>query len=342
MIIRTKDFQIPKKIEVNNATLTTTYGEFYAEPFERGFGVTIGNSLRRVLLSSIVGFAITSIKIDSVLHEFSSIPGVKEDVTDIILTLKSLRLKMYTEKPKTLYIQKKGPGIALGRDIIHDADVEILTPDLVIATIEKDAKLDMEMTVKLGRGYITSERNKEEGLPIGVIPIDSIFSPIQRVNVRVENARVGRQTDYDRLIIEVWTDGSIKPDEAVYNAARILKDHLNIFTDGDTEEDEEETDDVVIPVGIVVDTEEKKSEVAKNLFRSVEELELSVRSANCLKNANIYTIADLVKKSENDMLETKNFGRKSLNEIKAMLIGMGLSFGMDVDGIIKNDEGQKI
>ena len=342
MIIRTKDFQIPKKIEVNNATLTTTYGEFYAEPFERGFGVTIGNSLRRVLLSSIVGFAITSIKIDSVLHEFSSIPGVKEDVTDIILTLKSLRLKMYTEKPKTLYIQKKGPGIALGRDIIHDADVEILTPDLVIATIEKDAKLDMEMTVKLGRGYITSERNKEEGLPIGVIPIDSIFSPIQRVNVRVENARVGRQTDYDRLILEVWTDGSIKPDEAVNHAARILKDHLNIFTDGDTEEDEEETDDVVMPVGIVVDTEEKKSEVAKNLFRSVEELELSVRSANCLKNANIYTIADLVKKSENDMLETKNFGRKSLNEIKAMLIGMGLSFGMDVDGIIKNDEGQKI
>ncbi|MEK6560866.1 MAG: DNA-directed RNA polymerase subunit alpha [Nitrospirota bacterium] len=342
MIIRTKDFQIPKKIEVNNATLTTTYGEFYAEPFERGFGVTIGNSLRRVLLSSIVGFAITSIKIDSVLHEFSSIPGVKEDVTDIILTLKCLRLKMYTEKPKTLYIQKKGPGVALGRDIIHDADVEILTPDLVIATIEKDAKLDMEMTVKLGRGYITSERNKEEGLPIGVIPIDSIFSPIQRVNVRVENARVGRQTDYDRLILEVWTDGSIKPDEAVNHAARILKDHLNIFTDGDTEEDEEETDDVIIPVGIVVDTEEKKSEVAKNLFRSVEELELSVRSANCLKNANIYTIADLVKRSENDMLETKNFGRKSLNEIKAMLIGMGLSFGMDVDGIIKNDEGQKI
>ncbi len=342
MIIRTKDFQIPKKIEVNNATLTTTYGEFYAEPFERGFGVTIGNSLRRVLLSSIVGFAITSIKIDSVLHEFSSIPGVKEDVTDIILTLKSLRLKMYTEKPKTLYLQKKGPCVALGGDIIHDADVEILTPDLVIATIEKDAKLDMEMTVKLGRGYITSERNKEEGLPIGVIPIDSIFSPIQRVNVRVENARVGRQTDYDRLILEVWTDGSIKPDEAVNHAARILKDHLNIFTDGDTEEDEEEIDDVIMPVGIVVDTEEKKSEVAKNLFRSVEELELSVRSANCLKNANIYTIADLVKKSENDMLETKNFGRKSLNEIKAMLIGMGLSFGMDVDGIIKNDEGQKI
>ncbi len=346
MIIRTKDFQIPKKLEVNSATLTPTYGEFYAEPFERGFGVTIGNSLRRVLLSSIVGAAITSVKIDTVLHEFSTIPGVKEDVTDIMLTLKSLRIKMYTEKPKTLYIQKKGPGKALGRDIIHDADIEILTPDLVIATIEKDAKLDMEMTVKIGRGYITSERNKEEGLPIGVMPIDSIFSPIERVNVRIENARVGRQTDYDRLILEVWTDGSIKPDDAVSNAARILKDHLNIFAEGDTEEDddeeEEETNVVTIPEGVAGDSEAKKSEIAKNLFRSVEELELSVRSANCLKNANIYTIADLVRRSENEMLETKNFGRKSLNEIKAMLITMGLSFGLDVDSIIKNDEGQKI
>lgn len=344
MIIRTKDFQIPKKLEVNSATLTPTYGEFYAEPFERGFGVTIGNSLRRVLLSSIVGAAITSVKIDTVLHEFSTIPGVKEDVTDIMLTLKSLRMKMYTEKPKTLYIQKKGPGKALGRDIIHDADIEILTPDLVIATIEKDAKLDMEMTVKIGRGYITSERNKEEGLPIGVMPIDSIFSPIERVNVRIENARVGRQTDYDRLILEVWTDGSIKPDDAVSNAARILKDHLNIFAEGDTEEDDEEEDTnvVTIPEGVAGDSEVKKSEIAKNLFRSVEELELSVRSANCLKNANIYTIADLVRRSENEMLETKNFGRKSLNEIKAMLITMGLSFGLDVDSIIKNDEGQKI
>src|SRR3989337_1488451 len=228
MIIRTKDFQIPKKLEVNSDTLTPTYGEFYAEPFERGFGVTIGNSLRRVLLSSIVGAAITSVKINNVLHEFSAIPGVKEDVTDIILTLKNLRMKMYTDKPKTIYLQKKGAGSALGRDIIHDADVEILTPDLVIANIEKDAALDMEMTVKIGRGYITSERNKEEGLPIGVIPIDSIFSPVQRVNVRIENARVGKQTDYDRLIMEVWTDGSIKPEDAINHAARIVKYNLHV------------------------------------------------------------------------------------------------------------------
>lgn len=344
MIIRTKDFQIPKKLEVNSDTLTPTYGEFYAEPFERGFGVTIGNSLRRVLLSSIVGAAITSVKINSVLHEFSAIPGVKEDVTDIILTLKNLRMKMYTDKPKTIYLQKKGAGTAIGQDIIHDADVEILTPDLVIATIEKDASLDMEMTVKLGRGYITSERNKEEGLPIGVIPIDSIFSPVQRVNVRIENARVGKQTDYDRLILEVWTDGSIKPEEAINHAARIVKDNLNIFAEGDIDEDEED-DDVDVEESPAMGEkviEGNKSDTAKNLFRSVEELELSVRSANCLKNANIYTLADLVKRTENEMLETKNFGRKSLNEIKELLISMGLSFGMDVDSLIKNDEGQKI
>ncbi len=202
----------------------------------------------------------------------------------------------------------------------------------------------MEMTVKPGRGYITSERNKEDGLPIGVIPIDSIFSPVQRVNVRIENARVGKQTDYDRLILEVWTDGSIKPDEAINHAARILKDNLNIFAEGDTEEDEENNDVCVeaSPAGREEIIEGKKSDIAKNLFRSVEELELSVRSANCLKNANIYTLADLVKRSENEMLETKNFGRKSLNEIKELLIGMGLSFGMDVDSLIKNDEGQKI
>lgn len=345
MIIRTKDFQIPKKLEVNSDTLTPTYGEFYAEPFERGYGVTIGNSLRRVLVSSIVGAAVTSVKINTVLHEFSAIPGVKEDVTDIILTLKNLRLKMHTDKPKTIYLQKKGAGTALGRDIIHDADVEILTPDLVIATIEKDASLDMEMTVKPGRGYITSERNKEEGLPIGVIPVDSIFSPVQRVNVRIENARVGKQTDYDRLILEVWTDGSIKPDEAINHAARILKDNLNIFAEGDNDESDADNESNATTLQAAKEettVEGKKSDLARNLYRSVEELELSVRSANCLKNANIYTLADLVKKTENEMLETKNFGRKSLNEIKELLIGMGLSFGMDVDSMIKNDEGQKI
>ncbi|MCC7203264.1 MAG: DNA-directed RNA polymerase subunit alpha [Nitrospirae bacterium] len=345
MIIRTKDFQIPKKLEVNSDTLTPTYGEFYAEPFERGYGVTIGNSLRRVLVSSIVGAAVTSVKINTVLHEFSAIPGVKEDVTDIILTLKNLRLKMYTDKPKTIYLQKKGAGTALGRDIIHDADVEILTPDLVIATIEKDAALDMEMTVKPGRGYITSERNKEEGLPIGVIPVDSIFSPVQRVNVRIENARVGKQTDYDRLILEVWTDGSIRPDEAINHAARILKDNLNIFAEGDNDESDADNESNATTLQAAKEettVEGKKSDLARNLYRSVEELELSVRSANCLKNANIYTLADLVKKTENEMLETKNFGRKSLNEIKELLIGMGLSFGMDIDSMVKNDEGQKI
>ncbi|MBI5755473.1 MAG: DNA-directed RNA polymerase subunit alpha [Nitrospirae bacterium] len=345
MIIRTKDFQIPKKLEVNNSTQTPTYGEFFAEPFERGFGVTIGNSLRRVLLSSIVGASITTVKIEGVLHEFSTVSGVKEDITDIILTLKSLRLKMYTEKPKTLYIQKRGPGIARGSDIIHDADVEILTPEIVIATLEKDAKLDMELTVKLGRGYVTAEHIKEEGLPIGVIPIDSIFSPVQKVNFRVENARVGRQTDYDRLILEVWTDGSIKPEEAVSHAAKILKDHLNIFIiTGDTAEDNEDNEDSAA-AGITEDSidekEEKRSDLAKNLFKGVDELELSVRSANCLKNANIYTIADLVKKSETDMLETKNFGKKSLNEIKAMLNCMGLSFGMNVDELLENNVGKK-
>lgn len=341
MIVKTKDFQIPKKLEIDEGTLTPTYARFVAEPFERGFGTTIGNSIRRVLLSSIAGAAVTSLKIEGVLHEFSTVPGVKEDVTDIILNLKSLRLKLYTEKPKTIYIQKKGPGVALGSDIIHDADVEVLTPDLVIATLEKDAKLDIEMVVKLGRGYVTAEHNKEEGLPIGVIPVDSIFTPVQRVNFRVENARVGRQTDYDRLILDVWTDGSIKPEEAVSHAAKILKDHLNIFIVSEEIEEEEEPLAVNSPDN-PEDIDRNREEIGKLLTRSVEELELSVRSANCLKNAKIFTIADLVQKNENEMLETKNFGRKSLNEIKALLTGMGLSLGMNLENLNKdNGEGQK-
>lgn len=338
MIVKTKDFQIPKELEIDDTTLTHTYGKFVAEPFERGFGTTIGNSIRRVLLSSVVGAAVTSVKIEGVLHEFSTIVGIKEDVTDIILNIKNLRLKMYTEKPKTIYIQKKGPGVALGSDIIHDADVEILTPDLVIATLEKDAKLDIEMAVKLGRGYVTAEHNKEDGLPIGVMPVDSIFSPVQRVNFRVENARVGRQTDYDRLILEVWTDGSIKPEDAVSCAAKILKDHVDIFIISD----EVKEDDESLAIDSAEGNEGKEKsieEINKNLLKSVEELELSVRSANCLKNAKIFTIADLVQKSETDMLETKNFGRKSLNEIKALLIGMGLSFDMKLDDINRNEEG---
>ena len=336
MIVKTKDFQIPKELEIDDTSSTQTYGKFTAEPFERGFGTTIGNSIRRVLLSSIVGAAVTSIKIEGVLHEFSTIPGVKEDVTDIILNIKNLRLKMHTEKPKTIYLQKKGPGIALGKDIIHDADIEVLTPDLLIATLEKDAKLTIEMAVKLGRGYVTGEYNKEEGLPIGVIPVDSIFSPVQRVNFRIENARVGRKTDYDRLVLEVWTDGSIRPEEAVSNASKILREHLTIFnTTGEEEEEEEDLGDDIIENPEI--QQKSNEEINKNLAKSVEELELSVRSANCLKNARIFTIADLVQKSETDMLETKNFGRKSLNEIKALLAVMGLSFGMNLDSINQKD-----
>lgn len=343
MIVKTKDFQIPKKLEFDETALTSTYGRFVAEPFERGFGATIGNSIRRILISSIVGAAVTSIKIEGVPHEFSTIPGVKEDVTDIILNIKTLRIKLYSDKPKTIYIQKKGPGPVLGKDIIHDADVDILSPDLVIATLEKDAKLEIELAVKLGRGYVIAENNKEEGMPIGVIPIDSIFSPVQRVNFRVENARVGRQTDYDRLILDVWTDGSIKPEDAVSQAARILKDHMAIFiTTEECEEEEydDDDDDVEIietdPSEIAVKSAE---EINKNLLKSVEELELSVRSANCLKNARIFTISDLVQKTEADMLDTKNFGRKSLNEIKILLHSMGLTFGMKIDELNKNDEG---
>lgn len=335
MIVKLKDFQIPKKILIDETTLTNTYGKFIAEPFERGFGTTIGNSLRRVLLSSIGGAAVTIVKIEGVLHEFSTIPGVKEDVTDIILNIKNLRFKLYTDKPKTIYIQQKGPGVVKGSDIIHDADVVVLSPDLAIATLGKDAKLDIEMTVKVGRGYIPAEQNKEDGLPIGAIPVDSLFSPVQRVNFRVENARVGRKTDYDRLLLEVWTDGSIKPEEAVSYAAKILRDHLNIFIINEKVEDGDEHQELELEKDNNPEQDNKEEEIRKLLAKSVEELELSVRSANCLKNARIMTIGDLVQKSESEMLETKNFGRKSLNEIKAILKDMGLSFGMNIDNLGK-------
>lgn len=317
-MIKLKDFQIPKRLEFEKETYSDTYGKFFAEPFERGFGTTIGNSLRRILLSSIVGAAVTSIKIDGVLHEFTSIPGVKEDVTDIILNIKALRLQFHADGFKTIYLKKKGPGIVKAGDITTDADVEILTPDLHIATLDKDAKLEMEMQLKHGRGYITAEKNKEDGQPIGVIPIDSIFSPIRRVNYHVENARVGQETDYDRLILEVTTDGSIKPDDAVAYAAKILKDHMNIFINFDEEEE-------IIEPHVEV---KKEEEINRNLLRSVDELELSVRAYNCLKNANIKTISELVQKTESEMLKTKNFGRKSLNEIKEILAEMGLTLGM--------------
>jgi DNA-directed RNA polymerase subunit alpha len=323
MIKAMKDFQIPMRVEVDKDTLSPTYGKFIAEPFERGFGTTIGNSLRRVLLSSLTGAAVTSVRIESVLHEFSTVPGVTEDVTDIILNVKSLRLKLHTDKPKTIHLRKKGPGEAKASDIIHDADVEILNPDLHIATLDKAAAVDMEMVVKPGRGYVPAERNKEEGLPIGVIPVDSIFSPVKRVNFQVENARVGRVTDYDKLLIEIWTDRSISPQEALSTAAGVLREHLAIFISPEQLSEPKQE----------AKRDEEQREINKNLFRSVNELELSVRAANCLKNANIKTIADLVQKTETEMLKTKNFGKKSLNEIKEILAEMGLGLGGKIEGV---------
>jgi DNA-directed RNA polymerase subunit alpha len=321
MIKAMKDFQVPMRVEVDKDAHSPTFGRFTTEAFERGFGTTIGNALRRVLLSSLTGAAVTTVKIEGVVHEFSTISGVTEDVTAIILNIKSLRLALHTDKPKTIRLKKKGPGEAKGSDIIHDGDVTILTPDLHIATLDKDATLDIEMTIKHGRGYVPAERNKEEGLPIGVIAIDSVFSPIKRVNFHVENARVGRMTDYDKLTMEIWTDATIGPRDALSTAAGILREHLDIFINP------EERSEGKSEAGY----EEAQREVNKNLSRSVNELELSVRAANCLKNANIKTIADLVQKSEGEMLRTKNFGKKSLNEIKEILSEMGLSLGTKVD-----------
>jgi DNA-directed RNA polymerase subunit alpha len=321
MIKAMKDFQIPMRVEVDKDAQSPTFGRFTTEAFERGFGTTIGNALRRILLSSLTGAAVTTVKIEGVVHEFSTIAGVTEDVTAIILNIKSLRLALHTDKPKTIRLKKKGPGEAKGSDILHDADVTILTPDLHIATLDKDATLDIEMTIKHGRGYVPAERNKEEGLPIGVIAIDSIFSPIKRVNFHVENARVGRMTDYDKLTMEIWTDGTISPRDALSTGAGILREHLDIFINP------EERSEGKSEAGY----EESQREVNRNLSRSVNELELSVRAANCLKNANIKTIADLVQKSEGEMLRTKNFGKKSLNEIKEILTEMGLSLGTKIE-----------
>jgi DNA-directed RNA polymerase subunit alpha len=315
-----KDLIRPKRLEAEKETLTPFYGKFAAEPLERGFGITVGNSLRRILLSSLQGAAITSVKIDGVLHEFSTIPGVKEDATEILLNLKEVRLKLHTEGAKTIRIKADGPKEVKAGDIITGEAVEILNPDHHIATLSRDAKLSVEMAIKTGRGYVPAERNKEENQPIGAMAIDSIFSPIKKVNYTVTNARVGQITDYDKLTLEVWTDGSIAPEEAVAHAAKILKEQLAIFI---TFEEEEEAEGTKEP--------EDSQLLNENLFRSVDELELSVRSANCLKHANIKYIGDLVQKTEAEILATKNFGRKSLNEIKEILTDMGLSLGMKID-----------
>jgi DNA-directed RNA polymerase subunit alpha len=317
-----KDLIRPKLLEVEKETLTPVYGKFVAEPFERGFGITIGNSLRRILLSSLQGAAITSVKIDGVLHEFSTIPGTKEDVTEIILNLKEVRLKLHTEGPKTIRVKAEGPKVLKAGDLITGDAVEVLNPDHYLVTLSRDGKLSMEMVVKMGRGYVSAERNKEESQPIGTIPIDAIFSPIKKVNYAVTNARVGQITDYDKLTLEVWTDGSLNPEEAVARAAKILKEQLSIFITFEEEEEAEMS---------YSENEEEKESFNENLLRSVDELELSVRSANCLKYANIKLIGDLVQKTEAEILATKNFGRKSLNEIKEILAEMGLGLGMKLD-----------
>lgn len=316
-----KDFQQPKRLECDRETLTGQYGRFHAQPFERGFGTTIGNALRRVLLSSIEGAAVTAIRIDGVQHEFSPIQGVVEDATDIILNLKQVPLKMHVDAVKAISIQVDEPGEIRAGDIQIDADIEILDPDVHIATVSDGGSLNMEMRVKRGRGYVSADKNFDDDLGIGWIPVDSVHSPIKKVNYLVEAARLGQTTDYDKLTMDVWTDGTISACDAVSLGAQLVRDHMGIFIDIDADSGP-------------ADAEPEAPAIApenEHLDKSIEVLELSVRSDNCLRNANILTVRDLVEKSEAEMLQMKNFGRKSLNEIKEVLLGMGLRFGMGQD-----------
>jgi DNA-directed RNA polymerase subunit alpha len=322
MGIKWRDFQLPKRLECDESTYTSTYGKFSAAPFERGYGVTLGNSLRRVLLSSIEGSAVTSVKFAGIQHEFSTIPGVLEDIPEIILNIKNIILNSHSKIPKTIYIKEDSKGEVKAEDIEADETIEIINPDLHIATLTKDAKFHAEMEVARGRGYMSAELNKKEGRAIGVIPIDSIFTPVKKVNFYVENARVGQRTDYDKLILEVWTNGAIAPKDALLYASNILQRHLDIFVSfGQLPEEAEEEQEMT------------KEELAlyEKLKLPISELELSVRSSNCLRETNIKTIGDLVKRNEDDMLGIKNFGKKSLTEIKELLAGMGLSLGMQID-----------
>jgi DNA-directed RNA polymerase subunit alpha len=317
-----RDLIKPKAFEVDRETLREDYGRFIVRPLERGYGVTLGNSLRRILLSSMMGSAVSAAKFDGVLHEFSTIPDVMEDVTDIILNLKQIRFKQYSPETQTLRITKNGPGVVTARDIQTNDKIEVLNPDQHIATLGGNAKFNAELHVSYGRGFVAADENaQQQSLPVGFIGVDALYSPIRRVNYHVSNARVGQRTDYDALTIEVWTDGSLKPEESISLGSKILKEQLQIFLtfDESIEPDEEQE-------------ETKSPQLNENLFRSVDDLELSVRSANCLKNANIRYIGELVAKSEAEMLKTKNFGRKSLNEIKEILSEMGLNLGMKVDG----------
>ncbi|MBI3990560.1 MAG: DNA-directed RNA polymerase subunit alpha [Candidatus Omnitrophica bacterium] len=322
-----KDFEIPKGLVCEESSLTPTYGKFIAEPFERGYGTTLGNALRRVLISSIEGAAVTSVKFDGASHEFATLPAVIEDIPQIILNIKGLVLKSHTRSPKTISIDKDEKGEVTGKDIETDNIVEVLNPDIHIATVTKSVKFRVEMEVGRGRGYIPAERNKKEGQPIGVIPIDSIFSPVKRVNFRVENTRVGQMTDYERLLLEIWTNGSITPKDALLYASNIMQRHLDIFVNFGKLPEEED----------VVRTPQDK-ELMEKLKIPVSELELSVRSSNCLKEAGIKTLEDMVQKTESEMLKYRNFGRKSLQEINEILSGMGLYLGMKLN---PSQEGRK-
>jgi DNA-directed RNA polymerase subunit alpha len=317
----------PKRLEVDDKSLTPVYGKFFGEPFERGYGTTVGNALRRVLLSSLQGAAITAVRVNGVLHEFSTIPGVTEDVTDIVLNLKEVRVKLHDgATEETAHIRVRGPKEITAGDIQAGPRIEVLNPNQHIATLAKDAELDVELVVRLGRGYVPADRNRREGDPVGTVPIDAIFSPVTKVNFNVTNARVGQRTDYDRLVLEVTTDGSVRPEDAVAYAARILQEQLAIFVNFEEEQ--------------VAGDGETGGELPlnDNLFRSVDDLELSVRSANCLQNADIRYVGELVQRSEQEMLKTKNFGRKSLNEIKEILHEMGLGLGLRLEGFPSREE----
>jgi DNA-directed RNA polymerase subunit alpha len=326
-----RSFIRPRRLEVEDGGEGENYGRFACEPLERGFGVTLGNSLRRVLLSSLRGAAITNVRISNVLHEFTTVPGVLEDVSAIVLNLKEVRLRSHSEEPKIVRAHKRGEGVLLAGDLISaDSTVEIMNPDHHICTLGPDADVEIEATVGMGKGFVLAEENKTEEMPIGTVPIDSIFSPIRRVNYSVTPARVGRETDFDRLNLEVWTDGSIDPSDAVAFAAKILKEQLSIFINF------EEPEEVLQPLAA------EPEPVNPALFRSVDEMELSVRSANCLQNANIRFVGELVQRTEAEMLKTKNFGRKSLNEIKDTLASMALSLGMSIDNLPSRQELEKI
>lgn len=322
MGIKWKDFQLPKRLECDESTYTNTYGKFFAAPFERGYGVTLGNSLRRTLLSSIEGSAVTWIKIEGVDHEFSTIPGVLEDVPEIILNIKNLVLVSHSKIPRSIHIKKSEKGEVKASDITADETIEIVNPDLHIATLTQDKKFNMEMEVARGRGYVPAELNRKDGQPLSVIPVDSIFSPVKQTNFTVENTRVGQRMDYEKLILEIWTNGGIAPKDALLYASNILQRHLDIFVNyGQLPEEEEEETELT----------KEEIELYEKSKLPISELELSVRSSNCLREAGIKTIGELVTKTEDQLLSFKNFGKKSLSEIKELLIGMSLSLGMKID-----------